>query len=98
VAPIVFESVIFKSLSVRTVANDLHPTIQASKFLHLGDDKECVQKYNCSHPRHSRTPRYEINGLTPPDVGAAEPNSAIDNPTQRINRLAIAHYRHRDMR
>jgi hypothetical protein len=49
-----------------------YPTIQASKFLHLGDDKECVQKYK------------------PPDVGAAEPNSAIDIPMQRIKRLATA--------
>jgi hypothetical protein len=49
-----------------------YPTIQESKFLHRGDDKECVQKYK------------------PPDVGAAEPNSAIDIPTQRIKRLVTA--------
>ena len=33
-------------------------------------------------------------GLTPPDVGAAEPNSAIDIPMQRMNRLATAHFRY----
>jgi hypothetical protein len=39
----------------QTTVKDLHPTIQASKFLHRGDDKECVQKYSCSHTYHSRT-------------------------------------------
>jgi len=75
---------------------DLQPTIQERKFLHRGDDNECVQKYNCSHvhitdPYRLRKP----SELTPPDVGAAEPSSAIDMPTQRINKLATAHCRHR---
>lgn len=30
--------------------------------------------------------------LTPPDVGAAEPSSAIDRPTNKRKTLARSHY------
>jgi hypothetical protein len=37
------------------------------------------------------------DGLTPPEVGAAEASSAMDMPTNKMNTLATNHYRNKDV-
>lgn len=50
-----------------------------------------VQLYVIERSQLKTRVRDEMMAHTPPDVGAADANSAIDIPTRRMKRLATSH-------